>query len=213
MHRKFIATVVAAAIAITSVGATPVRAEPSDLTKALIAALGVAAIGALIKNRNDDDDDGDRKRREARESKQEAKNARLRKREAQQARKEQRERERAWRAIEEERRQAYERRLERDRENYVARGNTNLYGGQSYITPRPLPWDVERKLLPGQCLQSHDTSGGKVRMFGYNCLENSYGHLNDLPDTCRTSVRGGTGEIYGYDAVCLRDRGYQLARR
>lgn len=54
MYRKFIATIAAASIAITALGTTPARADDDDLARALAAILGVAVIGSIINDRNDD---------------------------------------------------------------------------------------------------------------------------------------------------------------
>ncbi len=48
MHRKFIATIAAASILITSFAAAPARANQDDLGRALAALLGVAIVGTVI---------------------------------------------------------------------------------------------------------------------------------------------------------------------
>ncbi|KIN75310.1 hypothetical protein Z945_139 [Sulfitobacter noctilucae] len=55
MYRKFIATVSAAAIALTALGALPAAAADRDTTRALAAILGIAAVGALIHQNNKKD--------------------------------------------------------------------------------------------------------------------------------------------------------------
>ena len=54
MYRKFIATVSAAAIALTAMGATPAFADDRDAARALAAILGIAVVGALIHESNKD---------------------------------------------------------------------------------------------------------------------------------------------------------------
>jgi len=81
------------------------------------------------------------------------------------------------------------------------------------LQPRPLPRRVNRKLLPGKCFNSHQTRNGRVQMFGRNCLENNYRHVDRLPRQCFTKIRTRHGKRRGYEARCLRDRGYSLARR
>lgn len=83
----------------------------------------------------------------------------------------------------------------------------------SPIEPRPLPSRVDRKLLPGDCLQSVDTRDGRVRFFAQQCLEQNYKHVKQLPRDCAVRFRSYNGPRAGYDARCLRDEGYQLARR
>lgn len=54
MYRKFIATVSAAAIALTALGSTPAYADDRDAARALAAILGIAVVGAIIHDRNKD---------------------------------------------------------------------------------------------------------------------------------------------------------------
>ena len=56
MSRKFITTVIAAAIAVTAFGNAPARAN-EDLARALAALVGVAIVGKVISDRLDKDDD------------------------------------------------------------------------------------------------------------------------------------------------------------
>ncbi|MFK7878649.1 hypothetical protein [Roseobacter sp.] len=78
------------------------------------------------------------------------------------------------------------------------------------LKPRPLPQRASRKLLPGNCLRSVDTWQGRLRYFGQRCLKQQYKHVDRLPQACALRVRS-VGR--GYDALCLRNKGYQLARR
>ncbi|ABG30025.1 hypothetical protein CEP88_11820 [Roseobacter denitrificans] len=54
MTRRFIATVVSAAIAVAVIGNTPARADEA-LARALAAVVGIAVVGAVIQNRLEDD--------------------------------------------------------------------------------------------------------------------------------------------------------------
>ena len=54
IHRQFIATIAAVAIAITGFSAAPARAGDDDLAKALAVILGLAVVGTAINKRNDD---------------------------------------------------------------------------------------------------------------------------------------------------------------
>lgn len=53
MHKKFIATVIAAALTVTSIGAAPARADNADLLRALAAIAGVVVVGKVIQDRNE----------------------------------------------------------------------------------------------------------------------------------------------------------------
>lgn len=55
LHKKFIAGVAAAAILVTGVGASQARAGDYTAERALAALLGLAVIGAIVTDRNDDD--------------------------------------------------------------------------------------------------------------------------------------------------------------
>jgi hypothetical protein len=49
-------------------------------------------------------------------------------------------------------------------------------------------------------------------MFGERCLQQNYQYANRLPQQCGQEIRTHNGRQYGYDARCLRNAGYSLAR-
>ncbi len=51
MHRRFIATIIAAALAVTAIGSAPARAD-DDALRALAAIAGLAIVGKVIHDRN-----------------------------------------------------------------------------------------------------------------------------------------------------------------
>lgn len=57
MYRRFIATISAAAIAITAIGATPVFADDRDTARAIAAILGLAVVGKIIHDKNKRNDE------------------------------------------------------------------------------------------------------------------------------------------------------------
>ncbi len=81
------------------------------------------------------------------------------------------------------------------------------------IKPRPLP-DLVRneKLLPGKCFRSYDGQRETVRMFERTCLDTNFRHTRLLPQQCKVQVNTENGSRFGYQATCLRDAGYKLAR-
>lgn len=81
------------------------------------------------------------------------------------------------------------------------------------IEPQPLPQDVRRRLLPGDCLRSWRTQNERARVFDKNCLKKNYSYTNSLPRACELKVRVKNKNRRGYDVRCLRRNGYQLARR
>lgn len=56
MHRKFIAAIVGAALAVTAIGSAPARAD-EDVARALAAIVGLAIVGKVISDKIDDDKD------------------------------------------------------------------------------------------------------------------------------------------------------------
>jgi hypothetical protein len=81
-----------------------------------------------------------------------------------------------------------------------------------YVQPRPLPKRIARNALPGQCLRVIDTRRGTTRMFMRRCLERNYRYVNRLPQACAQRVRTDRGPRYGYNARCLRQSGFRIAR-
>ncbi len=150
MFAKLIATIAGAAMLIGVAGARPAQAGDDDVARALAVIAGLAILGKVIKDRNDD-------------------------------------------------------------QAVTRHGQINTFNDR--LAPRPLPQKAKRKLLPGNCLRSFETRRGTVRMFGRKCLNNSYRHVNSLPQHCAVRVRTNQGPRAGYEARCLRHQGYQLARR
>lgn len=158
MYRRFIATIAAASIAITALGAAPARADNKDLARALAAIAGIAIVGKIIHDKKKDKERAATRKYPA---------------------------------------PVYEAPRVRPR----------------HVEPRPLPRQVRNnKLLPSQCFRSYDTRQGTVRMFGNRCLQNNFRHANRLPQHCKVRVKTHNGKRTGYQARCLRDAGYRLAR-
>lgn len=147
MSLKFIGLIAAVSIAVTSIGASPARADEEDVARALAAILGVAVIAKVIKDRKD------------------------------------------------------------DRE--VSRRRPGV------VEPRPLPRRVDRgkrKLLPQRCFRNFDSRRGVYRGFGERCLHRHFRYANRLPESCLIRVRGNRGPRFAYEARCMRNHGYRLAR-
>lgn len=51
MYRRFIATIVAASVALTVLGAVPARADQKDTARAVAAIVGLAIVGKLVHDR------------------------------------------------------------------------------------------------------------------------------------------------------------------
>ena len=176
MHRKFITFVVTVSIVIAGFGAAPARADNNDLARALAAIVGIAVIGAAIKNKRDKD-------KVSRNYHQPVQPRYVEPRYAQP-------------------RYAPPRHAHPQQRYYP-----------DPVRPRPLPSRVNRKLLPGDCLRSFETRQGTMRLFAEQCLLQNYRYVDQLPSHCAVKVRTRGGHRWGYDARCLRNQGYQLARR
>ena len=161
IHRQFIATIAALAIAITGISAVPARAGDNDVAAAIAVLLGLAVVGTAINKRNDD--------KKARQH------------------------------------------------VYTSKPNVTprqFKPRKSYIAPRPLPRQVNRKLLPQRCLQNlRNAKGRTIQAFGQRCLNRHYEFSNSLPQQCGRRVWNDRGAAYGFAARCLNKHGYQLARR
>ncbi|WP_299722010.1 hypothetical protein [uncultured Tateyamaria sp.] len=161
IHRQFIATIAAIAIAITGFSAAPARAGDDELAAALAVILGLAVVGTAINKRKD------------------------------------------------------EKKARQQAHTYQPRAKPRHVQPQhGHIQPRPLPRQVDRRLLPQRCLFNLETERGRnIQGFGQRCLNRHYNFTNTLPQQCHRRVwtRNGLGHAYG--ARCLNKHGYQLARR
>lgn len=78
--------------------------------------------------------------------------------------------------------------------------------------PRPLPPQVARYNLPGQCLRIVKTRYGADRVFGAHCLQRRYAYAASLPSRCAQRLPAPRGWAAGYDAGCLQASGYRIVR-
>ncbi|MBA96061.1 MAG: hypothetical protein COB29_04165 [Sulfitobacter sp.] len=224
MHRRFIAIIVASAIAVTAATVSPAIAGSKERDLARIAAgvLGVAIIGKLIHDNN--------KRKEARQqavTRQYADPVPVY-RAPRAKHREHVDREPVYRAPRAEHREHAKPapvhrvpRAEQHHDHPQPKHRVPRVGTGNHIEPRPLPEAyrrqqnysrVDEKLLPQECFQSFDTRSGRVLMFGERCLQQNYQYANRLPQQCGQEIRTHNGRQYGYDARCLRNAGYSLAR-
>lgn len=163
MSRKFIATILAAAVAITGIAATPARADAADVARALAAIATVAIIAKTLDNSRD------RKR------------------------------------VDDRHLSSHPPRIEHLPAPHPQRPAT--------LHPRPLPDRVTSRALPSECLFSVHTRHGNKRVFGKQCLNQTYRQARSLPRDCEVQLRGQGRPRDVYTASCLRDYGYTLARR
>lgn len=193
MYRKFIATIAALSVAITAFGARPAAADEKEVLRTLAAIAGVAIVGKMIYD--------NKKEREERETVTRRRAAPVYEAPRYYPTVSKRPHPRPYVNPRPAPRRGDWTRPERDRTTYPER------------EVRPLPDRVDRKLLPQQCFRSYEGDEGKVMMFGEPCLEKNYSYADRLPRYCAKRVSTAEGARYGYDARCLRDSGYSLARR
>lgn len=160
MHRKFIALILAAATAVSTLSAAPARAD-EDIGKVLAGLAALAIIGAALNDARDDNPPV----------------------------------------------------VHRRSHPYPGNSVGRPYERRSpVVNPRPLPQRVTRNDLPQQCLRRFEGYRGNTRLFGLNCLQRNYRHVNQLPYACRVQVGNGRQGNVGYEPVCLRERGYRVTR-
>ena len=83
-----------------------------------------------------------------------------------------------------------------------------------YPRPRPLPKQVNRRVLPENCFRAYsDTRGGRVAAFSPHCLNQRYAYASNLPRTCLRQAFTPRGWRNVYGAKCLRNKGYRVAGR
>ena len=194
MYRKFIATIAALSVAITAFGARPAAADEKEVLRTLAAIAGVAIVGKMIYDNNN-------KERKERETVTRRRAAPVYEAPRYYPTVSKRPHPRPYVNPRPAPRRGDWTRPERDRTTYPER------------EVRPLPERMDRKLLPQQCFRSYEGDEGKVMMFGEPCLEKNYSYADRLPRYCAKRVSTAEGARYGYDARCLRDSGYSLARR
>lgn len=78
---------------------------------------------------------------------------------------------------------------------------------------RPRGHRRNARRLPADCLRVTNTRNGRMRYFASRCLQRNYRHADRLPRFCRTRVERANGRVArGYNASCLRNEGYRIAR-
>ena len=192
MHRRIIAGIIAASIALTTFGAIPARAGEKDVAR-IATLLGIAVVGKLIYDKHKEEKERAAQQREVSRSQTYAPvyipQPQARPQPQPQVRDE------APARTAKPRPEAYQR------------------PAPAYpLPPRPLPQQVDRKILPKECFRSYDTVSGSHLMFGEECLRDTYRFADRLPRECAQRVQTYSGIRDGYDARCLRQSGYSLAR-
>lgn len=186
MSRKFITTLLAAAVAVTGFTAAPARADNEDLGAVLAGIATLAIIAKVIDKKHD--------------------NA-ARARETQT---------RHPRVYTNPNRHPHVHTNPHRHPRVTQRIDTHRVdrNPRHRVAPRPLPDRVARKALPGACFYKARTRNGKMGLFDKRCLNKNYHRAHRLPQSCTANLRGKQQRINpAFSARCLRDHGYTLARR
>lgn len=80
------------------------------------------------------------------------------------------------------------------------------------VRPQPVQPQFGKYDLPGHCLRVYNSRGQKVRLYGAHCLRNNYRYSASLPYACQYQFSNRSGTYTGYEPLCLRERGYRVAR-
>lgn len=181
---RFISTLAATAVALTTFTAMPVYAGDERAARAIATILGLAIVGKIIHDERKSDKKKKRARREYRD------------------------------AYNPEPPRHTKRNVHRHGalSHSHRDGRFSHDHGYSQPEPRPLPRRVDRKQLPQNCFRSFETRNGPAHMFARRCLERNYKFAHRLPQDCARRVRTREGTRAGFDARCLRRNGYSLAR-
>lgn len=66
------------------------------------------------------------------------------------------------------------------------------------------------KILPSYCLRHGIDQRKRARVFGEQCLRESYRFTSQLPRACKSTLRTKSGPRTGYKPSCLRRYGYRV---
>lgn len=185
MSRKFIASVLAASLAITSVSAMPARADGDDLVKFLAGATALVIIGNALdndKNRSRRDD----RRYDDRHGRHDDRSGRVGRDHD-----------------------------DRYRHGYGRDERPNVYFDRRHDdrATRDADKRFRRNVLPSQCKDSFWTPEGKRSYMEGRCLNRNYSYSGELPKQCRITVLDKNHKKAGYSISCLQNRGYRVAGR
>lgn len=206
MSRKFIASVLAASLAVTSFSAIPARADGDDLVKFLAGATALVIIGNAL-------DDNKSSRREA-------------------SRRDNDRYDRGHGHRHDDGRRGGGYRREAGHGHSVGNGRTfrhddvypNGYGRDPgpkvYFDRRHDPRATRdadkrwrRNVLPAQCKTRFWTPEGTRKFMDRRCLKRNYSYADGLPKQCKITVYDKNQKKRGYSISCLKQKGYRIAQR
>ena len=195
MYRRFIAIVLASAVAVTGLSSAPARADGDDVLKILGGLAAIAAIGAAIDKYDDRNDRyapgygyySNGKRHHGHK------------------------------------RHHHHKRFGKHRHKHHGKHYNNhrrhdRYDHDRYAERYPdrkhrdLPRRVKRKLLPVACRVPARNKHGRFIAFPSFCLNSKFRYANALPQNCTTRAKlfNNNKRYKVYTEVCLRQYGYTV---
>lgn len=188
MSRKFITSVLAASLAITSVSAVPARADGDDLVKFLAGATALVIIGNALDNDRDRSsrDSGRYDDRRDRDGRHDDRGGRVSRDHD-----------------------------DRYRHGYGRDERPKVYFDRRHDerATRDVNKRFQRNVLPSQCKDSFWTPEGTRSYMEGHCLSRNYSYSGELPKQCRITVMDKNRKKSGYSISCLQNRGYRVAGR
>lgn len=193
MYRKFIATVLATAVAITGFTAAPARADNEDLLKILGGVAAIAIIGAAINEARDDD--------------KVSKNYNYYNRG----------RHKGHRHKHHKHHRYHKHHKHGRGHSHSYHDKYHRHDGgfdRDDRRTRPLPTRVQRKLLPASCRVQARNGGRNFLAYSDWCLDRKFRHSNALPRNCAVNARilHNNKRNTVYSSRCLSRYGYAAAQ-
>lgn len=213
MSRKFIASVLAASLAVTTISAVPAKADNDALIGLLAGATALVIIGNALE-----DDNRDSRRHERRHDRRDDRWTDGRGGHGGHG---DHRREDGWN----DGRGGHGHHRWDDRRD--SRRDDRRDGRYGHDTPPKVYFDrrhdpratrdvdqrTGRNVLPGHCRSSFWTPDGNRSYMDTECLQNTFRFQRDLPRQCRITVLDHNRRKSGYSISCLTDNGYRIAGR
>ncbi len=204
MYRRFIAIILATAVAITGLTAAPARADNDRLLKILGGVAAVAIIGAAIKEAKDNDKVARRypyyntHRPQTRHR--QHKHHRYHKSHGYRGH---------HKHHKHSKHHGHNKSHKHHSHDHRHRGDRDMHRRQDHRA-RPLPNRVQRKLLPASCRIQARNRGRGFLAYSNWCLDRKYRYTRSLPGKCALQARNlhNNKRTKVYDSNCLNRHGY-----
>ncbi len=189
-YRKFIAVILATAVAITGLTVAPARASENDLLKILGGVAAIAIIGSAIAKNKDRNDDVTRRYDYYTPKPRHTQHHRPRTRH-----------------------HGHKHHGHKHHANCGHRIDNKRRHHRNDHYARPLPKRVQAKQLPASCRVHARNRHGDFLAYSNWCLQRKYTHIRSLPGRCATSARvlHNNRRAVVYNDRCLIKNGYAAA--